>query len=364
MPRRIISRSTSSETPPLVFPTYYLWWPRRHWDDSLGLEYTTSAAANGYPLPALYSDTPPDTDINNTLSIATNPQTGNPFSGVTQHDVSQGFAYSQDQGTTIEDDMDLMYSIGCRGTIIAWQNRTVPEYVNRMDRVIDKTDVMVGQGKKFHVILQFEGEGERPASSVIADMNFYLDTHGSRRSVWRFRGKPIIIWNGSWAYPEATMDAVSQAVRDRAWLLGAQQWNRWPTQNYKNGTEVFDCTPYFDGNAYYWSGQDPYRNPASYNQLKGMADSIHSQGKIYGAPLVAGYDGRLLYGGTFHVIRKNGETLQRNWDGNMRGNPEFWNVITWNEIREGSHIVPLKRWGTMNIDVLEQLIAGNPARLY
>ena len=46
----------------------------------------------------------------------------------------------------------------------------------------------------------------------------------------------------------------------------------------------------FDAITYYWSTQDPYGNPQSFNQIKEMGDKVHAAGKRWFAPLNPGYE--------------------------------------------------------------------------
>jgi hypothetical protein len=112
----------------------------------------------------------------------------------------------------------------------------------------------------------------------------------------------------------------------------------------------------FDAITYYWSSQDPFANPASFDQVKEMGDKIHAAGKRWYAPLNPGFNPTLLTGISSCVPRRNGETIRRLWAGNSASNPDGWGFISWNEIAENTHIKPMQKWGTSGLDTLSELI--------
>jgi hypothetical protein len=114
----------------------------------------------------------------------------------------------------------------------------------------------------------------------------------------------------------------------------------------------------FDAVTYYWSSQDPFGNPQSFDQVKAMGDMVHAAGKRWYAPLAPGYNSRLLNGTGTCIPRRNGDTLRTLWNGNSRSNPDGWGMISWNEIGENTHIMPLQKWGSTYVNVLAALIGG------
>ncbi len=42
--------------------------------------------------------------------------------------------------------------------------------------------------------------------------------------------------------------------------------------------------------------------------------------------------------------------------GNSTANPDGWMVISWNEIDEGTYIMPLERYGTQSLSTLTSII--------
>jgi hypothetical protein len=142
---------------------------------------------------------------------------------------------------------------------------------------------------------------------------------------------------------------ISNAVRDRMYLVGDES----------RSTLSSARIAMFDAITYYWSTQDPYGNPQSFDQIKEMGDKVRAAGKKWYAPLNPGYNSILLNTGSC-IPRKNGETLRTVWNGNLASNPDGWGMISWNEIAENTHIKPMQKWGSRYLDVLASLISSSP----
>ena len=160
----------------------------------------------------------------------------------------------------------------------------------------------------------------------------------------------MVTFTGSRKYSDADVLRVSNAVRDRIFLVGDE------TRSTLTTTRI----AIFDAITYYWSSQDPYGNPASFDQIKEMGDKVHAAGKRWYAPLNPGYNSSLLDGGTC-VPRRNGDTIRSLWNGNSNSNPDGWGFISWNEIAENTHIKPMQKWGTGSLNALSALIGAAPA---
>ena len=117
-----------------------------------------------------------------------------------------------------------------------------------------------------------------------------------------------------------------------------------------------------DGVSYYWSSQDPYRNPASFATLTRFAKDVRATrnpdgtAKTWLSPFTPGYNAALLYKTPTCVPRDDGKTMQVLFAGNRASGPDGWTFISWNEISEGSYVVPLQRYGTKYVDDLATLL--------
>ena len=82
--------------------------------------------------------------------------------------------------------------------------------------------------------------------------------------------------------------------------------------------------------------------------------------KQFFSPLAPGYN-KVLGGGSGCVPRDGGQTMRDIYAGNSAANPDGWMVISWNEIDEGTYIVPLERYGQQSLDTVSSIIHGAPS---
>ena len=163
-----------------------------------------------------------------------------------------------------------------------------------------------------------------------------------------------MIWQGSRKYAVSALQAISAKYRGALRILGDE--TSWSSSR----------APYLDGDAYYWSSQNPYANPQSFSQLASLAKSVRASAanpdgsaKVWVAPFTPGYD-KQLSGGSSCVPRKNGSTMRTLFDGNAVSNPDDWGLISWNEISEGTYIDPMTRYGTTDLGMLSSIVtSGN-----
>jgi hypothetical protein len=159
-----------------------------------------------------------------------------------------------------------------------------------------------------------------------------------------------MIWQGSRKYSTSTLSSVGAPLRSKLRILGDE--TNWSTSR----------APYLDGNAYYWSSQDPYNNPQSFSQLAALAAAVRRSGanpdgtsKVWVAPITPGYN-KQLAGGSSCVPRRGGQTIRKLYIGNSATNPDAFGLISWNEISEGSYIDPMTRYGYQDLNALSPLI--------
>jgi hypothetical protein len=323
-----------------VFPVYYLWWTGNHWHDRLGPNYPYGATRS--PLPAALD--------------ATSCGTRNRYTGNTLTDVSQHLAYDQTQPSVIDADVRLAATLGVTGFAVNWNGTGQPTQTptddadnQRLEWMFQSVRRINAEGTPFHLILNYKGSANVLPPQVINNDLRYLTDRYAGDPAFDHTYSPLteVIWAGSWKYTDDEIAAVRNATADTVYLIGDEKPTTWNAARTAN----------LDGASYYWSSQNPYKNPSSFRQLAVWADLLRAQHKTWIAPLTPGYNAQLLYGTNTCVPRNNGQTMGDLYTGNARSHPDGWLFISWNEIAEGSYIVPLTRYGTRYTDRLRDLIA-------
>jgi hypothetical protein len=324
-----ISSQQASNKPVYVY--YYLWWSSNHWRNKLGPNYPYSAS----PLPL-----PATTNANGCGAVSS--YVGNQLLDVPTRLVSQ------DTAGAIEADIRLAKNAGVTGFWLNWsgngtttQTRTSVTYTPRLAEAF-AASARVGGFKNW---VSYKAASMPSAAYIINDLNFLYNSFRNETAWERIDGKPVVTFTGSRKYSDADVLRISNAVRDRIFLVGDE------TRNTLTPARI----AMFDAITYYWSTQDPYGNPQSFNQIKEMGDKVHAAGKRWYAPLNPGYNSQLLDGGTC-IPRRNGDTLRAVWNGNLASRPDGWGMISWNEIAENTHIKPMQKWGNTYVNVLSSLI--------
>ena len=163
--------------------------------------------------------------------------------------------------------------------------------------------------------------------------------------------KPTVIWQGSRKYSAARLQHESATFRSKLRLLGDE--SSWSSSR----------APYLDGDAYYWSSQDPWANPQSFGQLATLANAVRASvknldgsRKVWVAPFAPGFD-KQLAGGSACVPRRGGQTIRALFSGNATTHPDDFGLISWNEITEGSYVDPMTRYGSQDLNALKPLIS-------
>ena len=317
---------------PRVYAYYYLWWSKRHWQDQLGSNYPFTVS----PLPL-----PASTDTNGCAPVSK-------YAGNHLIDVPAQL-YSQDDPGVIERDIRAAKSAGLTGFWLNWKgNGTVAQtltsntYTPRLAEAFSASNRVGG----FVNWVSYESYSMPSADFIINDLNFLYSQFGSNPAWEKIDGQPVVTFTGSRKYNTTDLTQISNAVRDKFYFVGDE------SQSSLTDARL----ALFDAITYYWSSQDPYGNPASFNQIKTLGDKVHAAGKRWFAPFAPGFDSILLSGGSTCVPRRNGDTMRALWKGNSASNPDGWGLISWNEIGENSHVQPMQKWGNTSLNVISELI--------
>jgi membrane-bound inhibitor of C-type lysozyme len=337
------SAATTSASGPRVFAYYYLWWSSAHWKSSLGPNYPIHSSR--LPLPATIG--------------ADGCTTHSRYAGNKLTDVPSRI-YSQDDPGQTESDVRQAAAAGLAGFAVNWagtgaakQTPTSNPYSRRLQLLVNAVHKVNREGIHFSLWLSYKASASiRSTSYIVNDLAYFVARYGKDSAFDRARSaKPTVIWQGSRKYSASTLQTISSKFRSRLRILGDE--NKWSASRAR----------YLDGDAYYWSSQNPYTNPQSFSQLRTLANSVRAtgrnpdgSGKVWIAPLNPGYNKKLA-GGSTCVPRRNGQTIRTVYAGNRASRPLDFGLISWNEITEGSYVDPMTRYGSQDLKALKPLLA-------
>ena len=323
-----------------VYLHYYLWWTPQHWRSKLGPAYPLGAADP--PLPGKMDE------------AGCNPQVS--YSGAQIVDLPAEGLYDQGQPDTYTHHIDLAWRAGVKGFLVSWQGTgsssqspTSSGYDSRLDLMVQAVDSYnAAHGSDFRLALAFAAYGDynRPAADVIGDLTYFQARYGHDPAFGNaYDPRPIVMWLDSRKFSQATVAAVSAAVRPHAYLLGDETAESWARD-----------ASFLDGTSYYWSTENPWSNPGAGSTILKLSQAVRAAGKRWFAPLIAGYDKQLLGGSC--VPRRGTETLAKVWQVNGASAPDAWFGISWNEMVENTHLEPSRAYGSRYLDALSTLIRG------
>lgn len=330
-----------------VFAIYYLWWDRQHWTSRLGRGYPTTDT--GQTLPA-------------TLD-ASGCATRTSYPGNVETDVSPGLSYDQDNPAVISRDVRLAAHTGLAGFVVNWvgtgatsQTPSSSSLNTRLSYVFAAVHQINSEGIPFKIILNYQSSARRlTTTQFINDFGSFLSTYGRNPALdHSFSPLPEVVMAGTWKYTDADLATISLALRGRMYLIGDEKPSSWDKARAQ----------YLDGTSYYWSSQNPIANSTSFATLQQFAATVRAtrnpdgRAKTWLAPFTPGYNAMLLYKTPTCVPRDGGQTMRTLFSGNAKSQPDGWTLISWNEITEGTYIVPLLRYGTKYVDLLTSILRG------
>jgi hypothetical protein len=245
---------------------------------------------------------------------------------------------------------------GWEGTGLASQGVSDRGYNQRLDRLV-QTIAAYNQatGRSFRFIIDYEVFGEiKTPEQISNDVDYLLERYGSSSNWGRIDGRLVLRWSNTRLFPIETLRAISERYRDRLFIIGEERSTTWTSER----------ASYLDGTGHYWSTQDPWGNPQSFDQERAFAAKVRADGKRWFAPLAPGYNDQLqdqVPGQPVDpndCVPRNGTTTMRAlFEGNRTTNPDGWFVISWNEWVEHTYIEPSKRYGTAYVDELARIIS-------
>jgi hypothetical protein len=288
------ARSESSAVvsdPVPVLSYYYIWFDTQSWD----------RAKTDYPLLGRYSSS--NTDV-----------------------MRQHIKWAKEAGIT--------------GFIVSWKS------TDKLNERLEKL-IQVANEENFKLAIIYQGlDFQReplPVDQVDADLSYFIE-HYANDQAFSLYDKPLVIWSGTWRFSREEIESVVLGKRDHILILASER-------NVEGYQRLADLV---DGDAYYWSSVNPDTFPGYPEKLTAMSEAIHANGGLWIAPAAPGFDARLI-GGTTVVDRKDGETLEVQFNTAIQSSPDAIGLISWNEFSENSHIEPSENYQARYLNVLANI---------
>jgi hypothetical protein len=229
---------------------------------------------------------------------------------------------------------------GITGFIVSW--KSTEKLNERLGKLIQ-----VANEENFKLTIIYQGlDFQReplPIEQVDADLSYFIEHYSEDQAFYLYE-KPLVIWSGTWRFSREEVESVVNGKREHILILASEK-------NVDGYTRLADLV---DGDAYYWSSVNPDTFPGYPEKLRAMSEAIHANGGLWIAPVASGFDARLV-GGTTVVDRKDGETMQIQYNAAMQSSPDAIGLISWNEFSENSHIEPSEKYGDRYLKVMAKI---------
>jgi hypothetical protein len=327
-----------------MFAYYYLWWSKLHWHDKLGSNFPY--ARRPLPLPAT---------LGTSGCAPVSKYSGNQLTDTPRR------LFTQDRRAVIEHDVRTAAHAGLRGFIVNWvgtgrADQTIKElsYTRRLQMLVNVVHEVNKDGVHFKLWISYKASDSILSTGHIAGDLAFLKRHYAKDPAFdrSFSHRLPFVWTGSRKYSTTVLSTIAHTFRPWFYLIGDETWDTWTSAR----------GAILDGDHYYWSSQDPYRNPSSFTQLKHLAAKVRNSKpnpdgskKMWFAPVAPGFNTKLM-GGSTCVPRKDGATLRKLFKGNKASHPNGWVLISWNEITEATYVQPLQRYGKRYLNVIWDLV--------
>ena len=248
--------------------------------------------------------------------------------------------YSSSNEDVMRQHIQWAKDAGITGFIVSWKS------TNRLNERLQKL-IQVANEENFKLAIIYQGldfqRDPLPIEQVDADFSYFIE-HFSEDQAFYLYDRPLVIWSGTWKFSREEVESVVEGKREHILILASER-------NVDGYMRLADLV---DGDAYYWSSVNPDTFPGYPEKLNAMSEAIHANGGLWIAPAAPGFDARLI-GGTTVVDRKDGETLQVQFNTAMQSSPDAIGLISWNEFSENSHIEPSENHGDRYLKVLARI---------
>ncbi|GAB4328524.1 MAG: hypothetical protein Kow0069_35720 [Promethearchaeota archaeon] len=203
-----------------------------------------------------------------------------------------------------------------------------------------------------------------------------LNEFGSHEKWFRVDGRPVYYWGftGGMEEPFAVYADRARRVREAGDVFLVADVYSSPYTRKEEFLTVVDAWYYYDTSAFYRHGWgDPrvraYQPDGSWRTGSGdldvlygsLAKMVHGHGKVYVATVIPGTDNTVVHDFTGRPLadgrpgtvnlRTGGVAFNETWQAAIDAGADWVNIVSWNELHEGTEIEPTLENGTFYVDL-------------
>jgi hypothetical protein len=233
---------------------------------------------------------------------------------------------------------------GITGFIVSWKNNATYQLILPLvEAAANKVGFKLAM--EYETRQDFPTRTTTPAVTAAADFKYFAENYASNPAWYRVNGKPLTMIDDSNRYTTAALASITRPVRSSLTVL----------QDVSTVAVYQKYAPYTDGDAYYWSSQNPSTNPGAAARLNALSAAVHAAHGTWIAPFAPGYNSTLI-GGHVIVPRASGATLAVEYATAARSTPDILGLVSWNEWTENTYVEPSVTFGYTYVNTLKGLL--------
>lgn len=234
---------------------------------------------------------------------------------------------------------------GITGFIVSWKdNATYRRILPLVESAANRDN--------FKLAMEYEtlasNKATLPVAVVSADFRYFVANYASDPAWYRVNGKPLTMIDDSSFFTTSQLASITGPVRPALAVL----------QDVSTVALYNKYAAYTDGNAYYWSSENPATNPHAAATLAALGAAVYATHGTWIAPFAPGYNSTLI-GGHVIVPRNNGAALRTEYAIAAASSPDILGLISWNEWTENTNVEPSVSSGSTYVNVLNSLLTSS-----
>jgi hypothetical protein len=249
---------------------------------------------------------------------------------------------------TIDRHIRQATAAGLDGFVVSWAGRE-----SGSNRNVEAFAARVPPGFRFAILLELFSPAFQSEEGIAAEIDYVLDAYATSDRYLQIGGRPVV-------YAFSTHNVMTplgtpgknpryREIWERVFRLVAAEGHDPLVVGEGRRFDVEDFGLF--GGMHEYGTLDPSRDARRNHEMALTARAwaaVHGgPRRIWGAPVIPGYDDRHIPGRrvAYHFPREEGALYRAQWDGAIRSTPDQVLVVSFNEWMETTNIEPNTEWG-------------------